>query len=62
MDLKWAPAPVLPGQPPSGTMVKELEPEDPEFQMVEDKMQSTIVEHRGNAGNGSRLSLLLLFL
>jgi len=46
----WAPAPGLPGQPPSGTMVIELDPMDREFQMVEDEMQSTIREHRDNAG------------
>ena len=47
----WCPAPGLPGQPPSGTMVIELDPMDREFQMVEDEMQSTIREHRDNAGN-----------
>ena len=30
----WCPAPGLPGQPPSGTMVIELDPMDREFQMV----------------------------
>ena len=50
----WAPAPGLPGQPPSGTMVIELDPMDREHQMVEDEMQSTIREHRDNAGNGIR--------
>ena len=47
----WSPAPGLPGQPPSGTMVIELDPMDREHQMVEDEMQSTIREHRDNAGN-----------
>ena len=47
----WCPAPGLPGQPPSGTMVIELDPMDREFQMVEDEMQSTIREHRDNAGD-----------
>lgn len=41
---------LMSGTAAGATMVIELDPMDREFQMVEDKMQSTIREHRNNAG------------